>query len=60
MYFLTKKDLVEHIFSPMWKLLMKLELEHKDTYSETFIYMIYRISFSHKYHVEKSTVYLLL
>jgi hypothetical protein len=31
---------------------VKLELEHQDTYGETYFYMIYRISFSNEYHIE--------
>jgi hypothetical protein len=30
--------------------------EQQGTYGETFFYTIYRISFSHSYHIEKSTV----
>jgi hypothetical protein len=54
-YFLSKKDPVDALFSPIQKLLMKLVHEHQDTYGETF-YMIYRVSFSHNYHTEKSAV----
>jgi hypothetical protein len=35
---------------------MKLEHEHQDTYDKMFIYTIYRVSFSHKYCIEKSAV----
>jgi hypothetical protein len=56
LYFLSKKDPVGHTFSPIQKLLMKLELELQDTYGKTIFYTIYKISFSHKCHTEKSTV----
>lgn len=36
LYFLSKKDPVEHIFSSIWTLLVKLELEHQDTYGKTY------------------------
>jgi hypothetical protein len=49
-YFLSKKDQVEHTFSPIQKLLMKLKPEHQDIYRETFFYMTSRISSSHNYH----------
>jgi hypothetical protein len=55
-YFLSKKDPVEHTFLPISKSLMKLGYEHQDTYSETFFYTIYRISFSHSCRIEKSAV----
>jgi hypothetical protein len=35
---------------------MKLGYEHQDTYGKTFFYTIYRISFSHSHHIEKSAV----
>jgi hypothetical protein len=35
---------------------MVLEHEHKDTYSETFFYMICRVSFSCNYRIKESTV----
>jgi hypothetical protein len=35
---------------------MNLGYEHQDTYGETFLYTIYRISFSHGYRIEKSAV----
>jgi hypothetical protein len=35
---------------------MKLGYEHQDTYGETFFNTIYRISFSHSYHIEKTAV----
>jgi hypothetical protein len=44
------------LFSAVQKLLMKLELEHQDTYCLAFFNMIYRISSSQICHVEKSTV----
>jgi hypothetical protein len=35
---------------------MNLKHEHQDTYDNTFLYVTYRIYFSHNHHVEKSTV----
>jgi hypothetical protein len=35
---------------------MELAYEHQDTYGNTFLYTIYRISFSHSYRTEKSAV----
>jgi hypothetical protein len=35
---------------------MKLEYHHQGTYGEIFLYMIFRISFSYSYHIEKSAV----
>jgi hypothetical protein len=36
--------------------MMKLEHEHHGTHGKTFFYTTYRISFSHKYRVEKFAV----
>jgi hypothetical protein len=35
---------------------MKLERSHEDTYDKTFFYTIYKIYFSHNYHVQKPEV----
>jgi hypothetical protein len=55
-YFLSKKDTAQTLFSPIWKSLMKLQHEHQDNCVKKFFYTIYRISFSHNYHIEKSNV----
>jgi hypothetical protein len=38
---------------------MKLEYKHQETYTETTFYMIYRISFSHNYHISAVQEYIL-
>jgi hypothetical protein len=43
------------LFSVIQKSLISLELEHQDTYDKAF-HMMYRISFSRNYCIEKSTV----
>jgi hypothetical protein len=61
-YFLSKRDQLNTLCSPIQKSLMKLELKHRDTYGKTFLYANNVIYFSHKNHIEKSAaqVYILL
>lgn len=44
-YFLSKKDTVEHIPSPILRSSMKMKHEHQDTFDEAFSYTIYKIYF---------------
>jgi hypothetical protein len=55
-YFLSKKDPVEHTFFTNLKIVDEAGIRTPGTYGETFFCMIYRISFSHSYRIEKSAV----
>lgn len=45
------------LFLLTWKSLMNVDHEHHDTYKETFLHMLHRISSSHNCHTEKSAVW---
>jgi hypothetical protein len=51
-----KKGSKKALLLPILKLVTKMEHNHQDIYSETFSYMIYRISLSHSYHTQNSAV----
>jgi hypothetical protein len=56
MYGHPKKDPAARTFFTNSNIINEAVTQHQDTYGKTLFHTIYRISFSHNYHTEKSAV----